>query len=192
MRPSEHETWLLVAHAVAARGTCRRRRVGCVLVSSDGQVLSTGYNGVAPGAPHCTDHPCPGAAAATGTDLGACEAIHAEQNALIACRDFAMVDRVYVTASPCVHCAKMLLRTPARAVYFMERYAHDEAASALWTSRTAPGSLRLRDWVEYRSPPIDALRVLSAARSSAADVARAGLAPDDALAVVARSLVRGE
>jgi len=42
---------------VAKRGTCLRAKVGCV-IARDGRVLSEGYNGSAPGEPHCLDVGC--------------------------------------------------------------------------------------------------------------------------------------
>lgn len=42
-----------LAAVSALRATCYRRQVGAVLLNSRGHVLSTGYNGVAAGQPHC-------------------------------------------------------------------------------------------------------------------------------------------
>ncbi len=148
-RPDEHETWLLVANTIAARGTCHRRRVGCVLVDRAGCISSTGYNGPGPGQPHCTDHPCAGAGFASGTGLGECEAIHAEQNALITCKEFSQVRSIYSTAAPCIHCTKMLLRTTADEIYFIEPYAN--SGQHLW-ERTG------RKWIQYTSSTIGMIR----------------------------------
>lgn len=52
-RPSKATTWLKVARIIAEQSTCLRRAVGCVLVNEGGHVLSTGWNGVASGEPHC-------------------------------------------------------------------------------------------------------------------------------------------
>lgn len=123
----------------ARRGTCARRRVGCVLVDADGHVLSSGYNGPAAGENHCIDKPCPGASAAPGEGLELCEAIHAEANALLICSDVRQIRTAYCTSSPCLHCVKLLMNTGCRHVIFVERYAHDEPAMRLWT-----GSCRSR------------------------------------------------
>lgn len=169
-RPQSHEIWLQVADVISRRGTCARRRVGCVLVDDSGQVLSTGYNGVAPGRPHCTDERCPGAGLRSGTGLDLCEAIHAEQNALIACPDFRKVHRIYVTCSPCVSCTKMLMRTPARQIFFMTTYAHDAQARELWERDG-------RHWGHYRSPLVAAMAL----------VASDGVIPADRLAAHANA-----
>jgi hypothetical protein len=38
----------------------------------------------------------------SGTGLDVCEAIHAEQNALLQCKDVEQIDTAYVTAMPCM------------------------------------------------------------------------------------------
>lgn len=146
MRPTRDETWLNVAAEVARRSTCLRRAVGCVLVDARGHVLATGYNGRAAGQPHCNEvrfghtWECKGVTAASGENLDGCEAIHAEQNALLQCRDVYAVDTCYVTVSPCLTCVKLLMNTGCRRIVFTERYTHDEAAEKLW--RESRGALR--------------------------------------------------
>ena len=144
MRPSSNEYFSSMAQLVATRSTCLRRAVGCVLVNTRGHVLATGYNGVASGRPHCNQsendqgelvkylHSCEGAHAASGVNLDGCEAIHAEQNALLQCRDVHNIVACYVTVSPCLTCTKLLMNTSCRAIYFGEEYTHNEAARRLW------------------------------------------------------------
>src|SRR4051812_7976140 len=110
-RMDVHTNWLIVADMISLRGTCARRRVGCVLTDEHNRVLATGYNGPASGQPHCITSPCAGATLPGGTGLDSCEAIHAEQNALLQCTDVQRIANVYCTASPCIHCVKMLLAT---------------------------------------------------------------------------------
>lgn len=123
---------LLLAQSWALRGTCARRRVGCVLMDAQGHELGTGYNGPAAGETHCTDRACPGAGLATGEGLELCEAIHAEANALLRCRDVRAIHTAYVTHSPCLHCVKLLMNTGCQRIVFAQPYAHDEAAKKLW------------------------------------------------------------
>ena len=139
MRP-DRDTWLLrMAHLVAERGTCLRRRVGCVLVNKRGHVLATGYNGVAAGLPHCNDmaadgsypHACIGATAASGTCLDDCQALHAEQSALMQCHDVYAIEAAFVTLSPCVTCTKLLLSTSCERIVFSEVYPQPQA-QRLW------------------------------------------------------------
>ena len=134
---------MVMAYLVAARSTCLRRKVGCVMVNERGHILSTGYNGVASGQPHCnqhdsfseTDYPfqCEGAFAKSGVNLDGCEAIHAEQNALLQCRDVQTIHTCYTTASPCITCTKLLLNTSCKRVVFGEEYPHARARE-LWVN----------------------------------------------------------
>lgn len=150
MRPSR-DTWAMqLAILTAQRTTCCRRAVGCVLLNDRGHVIATGYNGVAAGLPHCNevtgmeDHPsrntrvlvygnaCSGAQAPSGTNLDGCQAIHAEQNALLQCRDVYSIHTCYVTASPCMTCCKLLLNTSCERIVYAEEYPHSSAKD-LWT-----------------------------------------------------------
>lgn len=167
MRP-DRDTWAMgLVVLTAQRATCLRRKVGCVLLSQRGHVLSTGYNGVAAGQPHCNHevdvgplekdlsekaiiqlvnkhpHACSGARAASGTQLDGCGAIHAEQNALLQCRDIYQIDTCYVSASPCMTCVKLLLNTSCRRIVFLEEYPHPEAG-LLWASTG-------RDWIKFET-----------------------------------------
>lgn len=130
-RPSADAYFLAIAFLAATRGTCIRRRVGCVLVNERRHILATGYNGVARGRVHCISSPCAGSNFASGHGLDKCEAIHAEQNALLQCRDVYAVDTVFCTHSPCITCTKLLLNTGAKRIVFANEYPHAEAR-AMW------------------------------------------------------------
>lgn len=110
-RLDRHEYFLHVARLVSLRSTCVRRTVGCVLVDERNHILSTGYNGGIPGAPHCLDHPCAGANDEVG-DTTRCESIHAELSALLQCPAREKVRSVYCTDLPCERCATLLCTLP--------------------------------------------------------------------------------
>lgn len=155
MRPSKLQWAMELAQVTAKRSTCLRRQVGCVLLNARGHVLATGYNGVAAGMPHCSDNhleiakalvpdstcmilphgqypnACPGAQSPSGTNLDGCQAIHAEQNALLQCRDVYEIDTCVAIVSPCLTCMKLLLNTGCRRIVFLEEYPHPEAGE-LW------------------------------------------------------------
>ena len=138
MRPSRDEWAIKLAQLTGERSTCCRRQVGCVLLNKKGHVLATGYNGVAAGLPHCNEvvptghegthfdhltheerpHACAGATAESGTQLDACQAIHAEQNALLQCKDVYEIHAAYVTTSPCITCTKLLMNTGCEVIIF--------------------------------------------------------------------------
>lgn len=134
-RPSIDYTMMMVAKALAARSTCCRRSVGCVLTNHRNHIIGTGYNGVAAGQPHCIEHPCPGAELPSGTGLDECEALHSEWNALQQCRDVWDIHTVYCTTAPCVTCVKMFLNTSAERIVFIDDYPQAEAAKQLWGKR---------------------------------------------------------
>lgn len=143
MRPNRDQWAIGLASLTALRTTCLRRSVGCVLLNERGHVLSTGYNGIAAGLPHCNEHDpffetgfphaCSGAHSPSGTNLDSCQAIHAEQNALLQCRDVYSIHSCYVTTSPCITCAKLLLNTSCQRIIFVEEYPHLEVR-LLWQS----------------------------------------------------------
>jgi dCMP deaminase len=148
-RPSKDITWMRVARTISQRATCLRRKVGCVLLDARGHVLSTGYNGVAPGEPHCNEiefvgsraadgsgnrnypNACPGAFLKTGVGLDQCYAVHAEQNALLQCKDPWQIHVCYTTTSPCMTCVKLLLATSCVDIVFCEEYV-DTKPRDLW------------------------------------------------------------
>jgi len=132
MRPTRDSTMLALAAVLSERSTCARRKVGCVFTDEYGRVIAGGHNGVARGQPHCTDTPCAGSQLPSGHGLELCQAIHAEQNALMFCSDVMKIDTCYVTAAPCVHCSKMLLNTSCRRIVYANEYPHSEHTRALW------------------------------------------------------------
>lgn len=121
-RPTFGEWAMELAKVVSTRATCARRSVGCVLVDRRGHVLATGYNGPPRGAVHCTSVPCAGARMPSGDGLATCEAVHAEQNALLQCRDVEEILACYSTTEPCAHCTKLLLNTSCESVAYIEEY----------------------------------------------------------------------
>ena len=131
-RPTKDQYFVNMAHLAATRSTCLRRSVGCVLVNSRGHILSTGYNGVAAGRPHCNEgHPCKGADSPSGTNLDGCQALHAEQNALLQCPDVHDIAVCYTTTQPCMTCTKLLLGTSCHTIIYSESYTHQDAVN-LW------------------------------------------------------------
>ena len=133
--------FIRMAILMSSLATCARRRVGCIMTDNRGRIIASGYNGVAAGMEHCSTHPCPGAKLPSGEGLDKCEAIHAEANALIQCKNPDDIHTVYCTASPCIHCVKMLMNTGAQRIVFDEEYPHSEAAD-LWREHGG-------DWIKF-------------------------------------------
>jgi dCMP deaminase len=152
-RPTRDELGLRLAAEWATMGTCGRRKVGCVLTDAGGRQLGSGYNGPPSGDAHCSAAtPCPGFGAPSGTALSACEAVHAEINALIRCAEPAAIHTAYVTVSPCVECVKALMNTSCRRIVFAEPYApdHVEVARRRWERKG-------REWVQLGAVADDAM-----------------------------------
>ena len=125
--------FLKMARLVAERSTCRRRKVGCVLVDSENHVVATGYNGVPTHFQHCIDVPCEGAEAASGELLEKCLAVHAEQNALLQLRSNDSLT-AYLTVTPCITCAKMIANSHIRRIVSDVVYIQPIAVQILSTA----------------------------------------------------------
>ena len=102
-----------MAEELAKRSTCARLQVGSVITTPDlTQVLGIGYNGNARGLPNRCDGPEP----------GRCGCIHSEQNALIKAGAGLPGKLMFVTSSPCVMCAKMIVNCNVARVYYRTGY----------------------------------------------------------------------
>ncbi len=117
-RATWEEYFMNIAKQVASRSTCDRKHVGSVIVK-DKTILSTGYNGSIRGMPHCDE-------VGHMMENGHCVAtIHAEANAVLqAAKNGVMIDKaeVYITASPCWPCFKMLANAGIKKIYYGEFY----------------------------------------------------------------------
>ena len=107
------EVYMRMAEELAKRSTCARNQVGSVIASGDlTQVLGIGYNGNARGLPNACD----------GTEPGRCGCIHSEANALIKAGAQTPGKVMFVTVSPCVMCAKMVVNSNVDRVFFRTAY----------------------------------------------------------------------
>ena len=107
------EVYMRMAEELAKRSTCARNQVGSVIATPDlTQVLGIGYNGNARGLPNRCD----------ATTPGACGCLHSEQNALIKAGAQLPGKVMFVSASPCVMCAKMAINANVARVYYREAY----------------------------------------------------------------------
>jgi len=117
-RVSWDEYFMNIAKTVATRATCSRKHVGAVIVR-DKTILSTGYNGSIRGLGHCDDDD-------HMMEDGHCvRTIHAENNAIIqAAKNGTAIEgaNIYVTASPCWNCFKMIANAGIRRIAFGEFY----------------------------------------------------------------------
>lgn len=125
-RPSWDEYFLEMAHLVAKRATCLRRKVGAVLVKEK-RILATGYNGAPSGLSHCLSIGClrDKLNIPSGERHELCRALHAEQNALIQASLHGISVKestLYATNQPCVICAKMLINAGIKEIVIADGY----------------------------------------------------------------------
>ncbi len=118
---------MALAVDVAARCSCRKSVVGAV-ITRDGRIVSTGYNGTIVGFANCIDGGCPRCAdpnVESGTLLDRCICVHAEANALLAAARFGHAvegAEIWVTTEPCLECTKLLIQSRVGKVVFWRRY----------------------------------------------------------------------
>jgi dCMP deaminase len=114
MRPTWNQIWMKFAHSIASRSIDPRHQVGAVVVTGDNtQVLAVGYNGNYVGGPNCVESLEPGESGM----------IHAEINALLKMDYNNHKDKImYVTLSPCRMCAKAIVNSGIKTVFYDEEY----------------------------------------------------------------------
>ena len=107
-----------IAKEVSTRSTCDRKHVGAVIVR-DKTILSTGYNGSIKGLMHCDE---------IGHEMvdGHCvRTTHAEANAIVqSAKNGVSINNseIYVTASPCYNCFKLIANSGIKTIYYDEFY----------------------------------------------------------------------
>jgi dCMP deaminase len=123
-KPSFNLIFMNLATDLAARSHCVRAHVGAVL-AKDTRIISIGYNGPPAGTHNC-DEEWP----ELGCDRdskGSCSlALHAEENAILyAVKNGSKIagSTLYTTLSPCIACARLILSSGIKLVYFKDSYA---------------------------------------------------------------------
>ena len=112
-RPPIYEVYMRMAEELAKRSTCARLRVGTVLTDPLLEhVVSIGYNGNARGFPNKCD----------SDEAGRCGCIHSEMNALVKAPGGLRNKVAFITASPCVMCAKLMVQANVAFVFFRNAY----------------------------------------------------------------------
>ena len=121
-RPPLYEVYMRMAEELAKRSTCVRLRVGTVITDPELEnVVAIGYNGNARGFPNRCD---------TET-AGACGCIHSEMNALVKAPGQMRGKVAFVTASPCVMCAKLMVQANISHLFYREAYRNPDGINVL-------------------------------------------------------------
>jgi dCMP deaminase len=104
-----------MARIWAENSYCKRRQVGALIVK-DGQIISDGYNGTPSGFENiCEDD----------NNVTKPYVLHAEANAITKVARSSNSSEnatLYVTASPCIECAKLIIQAGITRVVYGEKY----------------------------------------------------------------------
>ena len=109
------EKYLAMAEVWAGNSYCRKRQVGAILVK-DRMIISDGYNGTPSGFENiCEDE----------NGVTKPYVLHAEANAISKVAKSGNSSdgaTLYVTASPCIECAKLIIQAGIRRVVYKDEY----------------------------------------------------------------------
>lgn len=135
-----YEVYMRMAEELAKRSTCSRLQVGTVVTDAKLEnVVAIGYNGNARGLPNRCDSTVP----------GNCGCIHSEVNALVKAPGTIEDKVVFVTDSPCVACAKLMINSGVSHVFFRRPYRDPSGVELLSSAGVTP--VQYDKWVnEWR------------------------------------------
>ncbi len=118
------QRYLRMARIWAENSYCKRRQVGALVVK-DKRIISDGYNGTPSGFENvCEDE----------NNLTKPYVLHAEANAITKlARSHNSSDgaTIYITASPCIECSKLLIQAGIRRVVYGEKYRLEDGLNLL-------------------------------------------------------------
>ena len=116
--------YIRMAQIWAENSYCSRRKVGALIVK-DKMIISDGYNGTPAGFENiCEDE----------NGLTKPYVLHAEANAItkIACSNNSSKGAtMYVTTSPCIECAKLIIQAGIKRVIYSEKYRLEDGLDLL-------------------------------------------------------------
>lgn len=118
------QRYMKMAYIWSENSYCQRRRVGAILVK-DQMIISDGYNGTPSGFENiCEDE--------NGRTYP--YVLHAEANAIskVAKSNNSSLDStLYVTSSPCIECAKLIIQAGIKRVVYAEKYRLEDGLDLL-------------------------------------------------------------
>lgn len=116
--------YLAMARIWGQNSYCQRRKVGALLVKNK-MIISDGYNGT----PSGFENTCEDEQHVTKPYV-----LHAEANAITKVaksNNSSEGSTLYVTASPCLECAKLIIQSGIRRVVYSEKYRIDDGIRLL-------------------------------------------------------------
>jgi dCMP deaminase len=127
------EYYLAMLPAIAAKSPDRRCRVGCIIVSRENSIVSTGFNGFARGARHDIEERYINPGKANWTSHAEANAIlnHARTGGtgLLGCT-------LYCSFRPCMKCSIAIVQAGIRRVV-VDREGHDAVMTDEWVANMA-------------------------------------------------------
>jgi dCMP deaminase len=124
-----YEVYMRMAEELAKRSTCGRLQVGTVVTDARLEnVLAIGYIGNARGLANRCDSTVP----------GQCGCIHSEVNALVKAPGAVNDKVVFVTNSPCVMCAKLIINSGVTHVFYRQAYRDPSGVELLQSASVTP------------------------------------------------------
>lgn len=118
------KSYLEMARVWARNSYCTRRQVGALIVK-DRMIISDGYNGT----PSGFENVCEDENGVTKPYV-----LHAEANAITKVAksgNSSLGATMYVTASPCIECAKLIIQAGIRRVVYSEDYRSSDGLDLL-------------------------------------------------------------
>ena len=116
--------YLRMARIWAENSYCKRRQVGALVVKNK-MIISNGYNGTPSGFENCCED---------DNNITKPYVLHAEANAITKlARSSNNSDgaTLYVTASPCIECAKLIIQAGIKRVVYGEHYRLEDGIRLL-------------------------------------------------------------
>ena len=127
MKPKFQQLYMDWAHRAAELSYARRLKVGAVVVKDD-TVISYGYNGMPAGWDNNCEFEFTDPQTRITELLTRAEVLHAESNAiakLAKSNNSGLGADLFVTHSPCIHCAKLIFQSGIGRVYYGANYRDD-------------------------------------------------------------------
>lgn len=118
------QRYLAMARIWSQNSYCKRRQVGALIVRNK-MIISDGYNGT----PSGFENDCEDEDFKTKAYV-----LHAEANAITKVarsNNSSEGATLYVTASPCIECAKLIIQAGIKRVVFTEKYHNEEGIRLL-------------------------------------------------------------
>lgn len=127
--------YMQLAFEEAQNANCAKGKVEAIIIK-DGEILSKGNNSVPTGCVPCTEETCIRKVLKlkSGEKQELCRVVHAEQNAILnALFKMNNLDNssIYVTKSPCMICAKIIINSKIKKVYYANKYPDENAFKIL-------------------------------------------------------------